>query len=68
MGEVAAMGMVRVNSFEIHLGAESAALSHWWGIREMEKVRKKLSGFSPKPMNGWRPSRLWREAVFGGVG
>lgn len=38
--EVAAIGVGRVNSFEIHLGAESAALGHWWGIKEMEMLRK----------------------------
>lgn len=66
--EVAAIGMGRVNSFEINLGAESAALGHWWGIQGDGDVEEKLSGFSLKPMNGWRPSRPWRETVFEGVG
>lgn len=31
-------------------------------------VEEKLSGFRPKPVNGWRPSRPWRENVLGSIG
>lgn len=66
--EVAAIGMGTGNSFEINLGAESAALGRWWGIQGDGDVEGKLSGFSLKPKNGRRPSRPRREAVFEGVG